>query len=826
MSYAQLYYTSCEHGISGGAGYQFNAATPGVGSHILDHVERFTVYDPPASGVVADHPVNLCYTPDIAGVGVVARVVSTGDDPSGRPGNYFVHALVGEVQDDPLPVELWQAPFWFARPTTHPQLPALPVPLPAGPLDRTRIAAWLRGQSTELFARIITAVDRAIDDGPPVALIADSATVAHWIAAVSQALAPQRARAMSFATYASVAGAPPVHVTGLLPAEAGNLGAGFVCFELSLENALEARVGDSPRDPRAQAHPLAVRLAETGVVFTATVWQEAVELGQGREHSLEEWHPLVLATAALRLGERLAANELGRVCQWLPGGAHRLAREEVTELVGLILDALEPNLSDSVLAELHEAAQNCGAGAAAERIEETLVLRALDSLAQGGAPPRGVPIRGESVRRAAVDRITALLVAAAEGTPHTWVPVVTAMLDWASASGLELPTEELRRLGRDVLAPVVMAEADSPPDVAAQLLGEHLDVCRGVADALAGQHRAALLVLLRGPLGTLLSGHGRDRGAVADVPAALAEHPRLCELHRIATTPQETEPRRLLFDVIRLRRELRQSGLAAASTPNDLDLDLLRDVWGHRGDPEAVVLSIRDLRSGVQVAPGVDEWVSAAVVRPPEQDQAAAWRELVTELDSHWLGGRLSAAAGTTVRQWRHYRELRASTPEETCARLAEIEALLGGAEDGTASPALGTVVRHDLSRLMLRVGRTRSLASLLRDCHDELFDSFCVALAERLNEQGARPELAARGYLAAGAAVLAVECPQRAHRLHTEVLPRALETWDRRELTEIRTHIPPAHHIEFDDWSRQLRAPGRSSRLLQRLVGGWASRP
>ena len=29
MAFQQLYYTSCEHGLSGYAGYQFNAITPG-----------------------------------------------------------------------------------------------------------------------------------------------------------------------------------------------------------------------------------------------------------------------------------------------------------------------------------------------------------------------------------------------------------------------------------------------------------------------------------------------------------------------------------------------------------------------------------------------------------------------------------------------------------------------------------------------------------------------------------------------------------------------------------------------------------------------------
>jgi hypothetical protein len=47
MGLAQLYYTSCETGLSGFAGFQFNAVTPGIPPDVLRTVESLTSYKPP-----------------------------------------------------------------------------------------------------------------------------------------------------------------------------------------------------------------------------------------------------------------------------------------------------------------------------------------------------------------------------------------------------------------------------------------------------------------------------------------------------------------------------------------------------------------------------------------------------------------------------------------------------------------------------------------------------------------------------------------------------------------------------------------------------------
>ena len=127
MPFQQLFYTSCEHGLGGYGGYQFNAITSGVPPDVLREVEERTVYEPPPwlAGPDRDepgaYPVAFSHgTSDATGASVTSHVVFTGTDYSGRPGNYFVHALVTSTPEQDfgalLPAELWGAAFWQSTP--------------------------------------------------------------------------------------------------------------------------------------------------------------------------------------------------------------------------------------------------------------------------------------------------------------------------------------------------------------------------------------------------------------------------------------------------------------------------------------------------------------------------------------------------------------------------------------------------------------------------------------------------------------------------------------------------------------------------------------
>ena len=85
MAFQQLYYTSCEHGLGGYGGYQFNAVTPGVPPAVLREVEERTVYEPPRWLTVPDpdepeaYPIAFSHgTSHATGTTITAQVVSVG----------------------------------------------------------------------------------------------------------------------------------------------------------------------------------------------------------------------------------------------------------------------------------------------------------------------------------------------------------------------------------------------------------------------------------------------------------------------------------------------------------------------------------------------------------------------------------------------------------------------------------------------------------------------------------------------------------------------------------------------------------------------------
>ncbi|MFJ9553111.1 GTPase-associated protein 1-related protein [Nocardiopsis sp. NPDC101807] len=422
MGFAQLYYTSCEHGLSGYAGYQFNAATPGVDPRVLREVERFTVYEPPrrsSPAGVAGHPVNLCYAPDLGGVPVVSRVVSSGDDPSGRPGNYFAHSLVpaggdgaGGVRDgDPLPAELWDAGFWAEAPVRGNGLPVLEVR--RGPLDRRRTEAWARGLSPEAVVRLLVCADGAVDGARPLVLVADSSSVAHWVAALTHLMPPGRARMLSFATYGGDPDGTPVHVVGVPP--------GTDTSSWEDRFTVHAPEADPPGrlpEPDERSRAVADRLVRAGARGAVDLWRGAAPYASGRERRLADWRPVLAASAALAGGPS-GPEDVRAVREWLPEAVEWLATGDTVSLATWVLDSGAGTLDDGALTGVQGVAHRVGADEVTERIERVLVRRSLDGIAGGGTAPRVAPMRSDAVRAAARERISALLAGApSEEPPH------------------------------------------------------------------------------------------------------------------------------------------------------------------------------------------------------------------------------------------------------------------------------------------------------------------------------------------------------------------------------------------------------------------------
>src|SRR5207247_10339603 len=98
----QLYSSSCDNGLGGYGGYQFNAITPGGSAAVMREVEDRTVYEPP-SWLQADpcpdepeaYPIAFSHgTSEATGAAITAQVVFTATDYSRRPGKSLAHALV------------------------------------------------------------------------------------------------------------------------------------------------------------------------------------------------------------------------------------------------------------------------------------------------------------------------------------------------------------------------------------------------------------------------------------------------------------------------------------------------------------------------------------------------------------------------------------------------------------------------------------------------------------------------------------------------------------------------------------------------------------
>ena len=328
MGFAQLYYTSCESGLSDFAGFQFNAATPGVPTPVLREVEALTSYEPPRSlgyrpsaAEIAACPVNLVYRCEPTTV--LANVVFVGLDFSQRLGNYFAHALVGQTGTDRfdriLPIELWGSPVWAREPITERELPALAdLPGPAGPaqrsdrLTRAGVDRFLadRDRAEHLTALVTAAETAVLRQGRSIVIIeTDSTAAAHWIAAISFLLPPAVARRMSFATYRHRPEYSDAHVIATLPDSDFDLDDStfhsYVVFD-----AASGRISEIAADPAVTL------LVRAGAERAAGLWERAGALINLDGADLAQCRPVLVAAAVLD-GIAVPVADLEALGEWL-----------------------------------------------------------------------------------------------------------------------------------------------------------------------------------------------------------------------------------------------------------------------------------------------------------------------------------------------------------------------------------------------------------------------------------------------------------------------------------------------------------------------------
>ncbi|HWD81840.1 MAG TPA: hypothetical protein VG497_23250, partial [Kribbella sp.] len=132
-----LYYTDCVpgQGLRGGAGFQFQAVSPGVAHDTMSLVQRSLLYEAPVAWMreqrdAATYPPSLSHV-FADGVYATARGRYLGAEANGvREGNQFTHAISTadpEVYGLTRPAQLWDAPWWAEKPASTTECERVPA---------------------------------------------------------------------------------------------------------------------------------------------------------------------------------------------------------------------------------------------------------------------------------------------------------------------------------------------------------------------------------------------------------------------------------------------------------------------------------------------------------------------------------------------------------------------------------------------------------------------------------------------------------------------------------------------------------------------------
>jgi hypothetical protein len=778
MAFRQLHYTSCETGLAGYGGYQFTAVTPGISPAVMREVEDRSVYEPPR-WLLADpcldepeaYPIALSYwKSEATGAAALTHVMFAGTDYSGRPGNYFAHALVTSTPERDfgslLPAELWGAQLWQSAPVVSTELPELPGPLPRGTVDRAGVQAFLDARGTErVLPELLTAVWRAMA-GDRLVLLAshDANENIWWIAAVSYLLGEHLAPRMTFTTYSHTPGYSRHHLVGIesdaVPPDADSA---FQLFDL-----------DAGKTPGGDVHPLAALLAGTGVMSTDGLWRQAAAFASGAEEGPDDWYGPVAAAVGLLRG-RLSARDTEAVVRWLSAAAGRIPAEHAGVVLGVALAQPDAALADEHLLSLLGLAQQLRSPAQEERLEHLLVKRAIRHIARGEQAPSAQ--LGPTVAHSAQAEISSLLRTAAPA-------VALAALEWA-ATARAMPSEaELVRYGQNRLAP------DAAEPELTRILSLYPAIRRGFLERLAQAPRQVAGTVLAGPVGHVVTSND------------LASYPELTEEWLLILADRgRTEPQHAYDCIVDIR-------MAAQRSPF-VDAVLLERLWP-AGCPPAQVSELLGVMADLP-DPDLRHWfvrqIQAAAVRGTE---SAAWVNLAQALASrsllHLLPDELARVVERTASSAAKLRRAHSAVSEGDVSVFAELYA------DHMAADSKARLSPHDLARLLYEA---EPLALALRGCPVDVMEAFCDGLGTWLAPSHPDVRLATR-------VVGALTDPEL--WLHPKLgnqLAEAFEQvngWHRSDLRYLESLLSANPEVarKFREWRESRR-----SVLVRKLFGG-----
>lgn len=776
MAFQQLYYTSCEIGLAGYGGYQFNAVTPGTSPVVMREIEDRSVYEPPRYLVVNPcpdepeaYPIAFSYSrSEATGTAILTHVMFAGTDYSGRPGNYFVHALVTSTPEQDfgplLPAELWGAELWRSTPVESNELPELPGPPPRGVVDRAGVQAFLDARGTgALLPELLTAVWRAMA-GDRLVLLAshDANENIWWIAAISYLLGEHLAPRMTFTTYSHRLGYSQHHLVGIqsdaMPADAESA---FQLFDL-----------DAAKTPGGDAHPLAVLLADTGVMATDGLWRQAAAFMPAMEDAPDDWHGPVAAAAGLLRG-RLSARDTDAVVRWLPGAAGRIPAQHVAVVLEMVLAQPAAGLADEQLLGLRDLAHRLPARGQEEQLERLLIERAFSRISRGQStePVRFSPGVRESVRVQVSDLL-----------PRAGPAIALASLEWAAASGVMPADAELERYGHG-LGPV------TPEPELSRLIRFHPAVLRGFLAWLAEEPVPLAAGVLAGPAGRCV--HGAD----------LAPYPRLAEEWQVILAGHgRVTPQRAYDQIVDIR-------MTAQRTPY-VDAALLGRLWP-AGCPAEQITDMLEVMAELP-DPNVRHWFVGQIEAAAAQGTSGpAWLQLALAIASRSLLSLLpdelaDVVQHTVVAETRRRRASRA-VDRGDLSPFGEMYAYYQAADASARDSSAG-----HLARLLARAD---PLAVALRGCPPDVVAVFCDRLRGWL--EPSRPDhwLAVRVFTALADPEVQAQ-PELAGQLTAAVEP--VHQWNRRELSFIRRLLSgnPSAQRHFQRW-RDSHRGGLARKLL-----------
>lgn len=222
MDVRQLIYTSCRMGESGSAGFQFRSSSAGVTQEEKRELESFIGYSAPVRPIGEEEPSVEEIQGSFPRALRYARLKSNrwslslscyvGQDYTGRGGNFFAHALLGEGRLPRWPIDYYNWEGWqsWLRPEddTHER----PAPLPAVDLDGIEPSTsftlpLLRDfvQEQDDRASLLEAMVRVVATGAVEArkmvIRADFLDGLYWIACLQKLLPVALMEKVTFSTY-------------------------------------------------------------------------------------------------------------------------------------------------------------------------------------------------------------------------------------------------------------------------------------------------------------------------------------------------------------------------------------------------------------------------------------------------------------------------------------------------------------------------------------------------------------------------------------------------------------------------------------------------